>query len=891
MGKFKRKCLIFIFVTYIIGLGFILPFYPVLAYPTYPQTGIIAMWSGGSIPTGWEEVSVTNGRFVMGTTTGETPGATGGSSTHRHVYTQIPSHSHGSTSTYSTTHTHTYRAGGPTAANGNGGSDILTFDPTSTIGTGLRSLSHSHTVYSTGSSTCYSAYSSTYPPYQSVRYIKKVSASALYPAGLIVISTNGITPSGWVRCDGSNGTPDLRGDFLMGSSSPGTTGGSETHRHSYTQVPYHGHSMSSHSGSHNHGAIHDTMTVLDDDLFTIAYQVITATGGYSGQTNPSHSHSVAYVGSSTCYTGYSSVLPPYKSVDFLMSQSSTTALPVGIVALWAESASSIPLGWNPCDGSFGTEDLRNRYVRGRNTEPIGTIGGSSSHSHTYTTVPRHTHSTSTASINHNHPMNTWGGYATGGAPLLGGGFSVYTDYGDRTSTSSSITHSHTVYSSGGSGLSTQTGSNHPPYVKLTFIECLDYDGNTPVFTDTPLDREIEYGYYTGESISWTATDTNPDTYSIDLLGSGMVVSPTPWSSGGPITYNIPDGFSIGTYTYEIELLDDYSNPSTDSVTISIVDSTKPVITDSPSPLVVEYGYTNKNFTWTATELNPDYYQIERLDTGIVVGPSGWTSGSPVTYNIPDGLGTGTYSYNITFVDDYGNSESDVVEFTVEDTNAPVILEAPSDVVFEYGDTAPVLYWNVTDPYPGFVNITISNDPYVTDDPWTSGTLIEFDLDPLDLDVDVHSLVINISDLDGNYATDSVTITIEDTIDPVITATPSDVTVESGYTNQSVSWTATDLLPDTYKIELEGSGIVVDHTDWVSGDPVTFNFPDGLATGNYTYTITFYDESGNIATDEVLFVVNEPSRPTIPGFSIPMLLAISVCVVVMAIIIVKKKSLK
>ena len=36
---------------------------------------------------------------------------------------------------------------------------------------------------------------------------------------------------------------------------------------------------------------------------------------------------------------------------------------------------------------------------------------------------------------------------------------------------------------------------------------------------------MEYGY-TGQSLSWTATDANPDTYTIELQGSGIVAGPT-----------------------------------------------------------------------------------------------------------------------------------------------------------------------------------------------------------------------------------------------------------------------------------------------------------------------------------------------------------------------------
>lgn len=41
-------------------------------------------------------------------------------------------------------------------------------------------------------------------------------------------------PSGWLLCDGANGTPDLRSRFIKGAaagSDPGATGGAATHTH------------------------------------------------------------------------------------------------------------------------------------------------------------------------------------------------------------------------------------------------------------------------------------------------------------------------------------------------------------------------------------------------------------------------------------------------------------------------------------------------------------------------------------------------------------------------------------------------------------------------------------------------------------------------------------
>lgn len=44
-------------------------------------------------------------------------------------------------------------------------------------------------------------------------------------------------PAGWVFCDGTNGTPDLRDQFVPGATGafpPGTTGGTTAHDHEFT---------------------------------------------------------------------------------------------------------------------------------------------------------------------------------------------------------------------------------------------------------------------------------------------------------------------------------------------------------------------------------------------------------------------------------------------------------------------------------------------------------------------------------------------------------------------------------------------------------------------------------------------------------------------------------
>ena len=75
------------------------------------------------------------------------------------------------------------------------------------------------------------------------------------PSGIILLWSGASTtiPSGWVLCNGSNGTPNLIDRFIVGAGSTyavGATGGSDTVTLTTAQMPSHKHSFSGSSHSH-----------------------------------------------------------------------------------------------------------------------------------------------------------------------------------------------------------------------------------------------------------------------------------------------------------------------------------------------------------------------------------------------------------------------------------------------------------------------------------------------------------------------------------------------------------------------------------------------------------------------------------------------------------------
>jgi type IV secretory pathway TrbL component len=139
-------------------------------------------------------------------------------------------------------------------------------------------------------------------------------------------------------------------------------------------------------------------------------------------------------------------------------------LPIGSIILWKRTAAEIPLGWQVCNGTNGTPDLRDYFVYGASVDgDVGTTGDGS-HSHT---IPANTSSNGT----HTHPMTA--GVAntsqniTDGKDADGSGVdrasASHGHSGISGTTGSDPDHSHTA------GGSVANNTVVPPYIKLYYI--------------------------------------------------------------------------------------------------------------------------------------------------------------------------------------------------------------------------------------------------------------------------------------------------------------------------------------------------------------------------------------------------------------------------------------
>ena len=142
------------------------------------------------------------------------------------------------------------------------------------------------------------------------------TVSNTVPSGLIAIWSGslGSIPSGWVLCNGQNGTPDLRNSFILGAGSTyavGSTGGSAdaivvSHTHTATSTvtdPGHLHSFTAAqfvSGSN-----------LSGGTIAVTPQANNTASAVTGVT-------VATTNASTGVSGTNANLPPYYALAFVM---------------------------------------------------------------------------------------------------------------------------------------------------------------------------------------------------------------------------------------------------------------------------------------------------------------------------------------------------------------------------------------------------------------------------------------------------------------------------------------------------------------------------------------------------------------------------------------------
>ena len=372
---------------------------------------------------------------------------------------------------------------------------------------------------------------------------------------------------------------------------------------------------------------------------------------------------------------------------------------------------------------------------------------------------------------------------------------------------------------------------------------------TPTFTWSNVNGETNYLFQLDTTTS----------FATPLLNVTLPSSVNSYTPGSPL--------AVDTYYWRVAGIDsdgDIGMFSSYRTLYVIQDNNVPTI-DSPSDVPYTLGQTGNTITWNPSDSNPDWYNVT-LNAGLY-DEDVW-DGSSITIDL-DGFAQGTYTFVCYVYDLDGNSASDSVDVIV--STDPPIIDDIADFPYEEGSTGNSITWHPSDGNPDYFTVT-RNGVVIDDGPWGGGD-IYIDIDGLEYGI--YAYVCTVNDTDGQEASDTVVVTVTDSVTPVLNS-PADVSYSMGATGNSITWTATDNNPGTYEI-LE-NGIIIDTDTWVSGLPIVISV-DGLPVGTYTYTIIVSDEAGNFASDEVIVIVTAAVQEFImlPGlFVVATILLATLC---------------
>ncbi len=324
-------------------------------------------------------------------------------------------------------------------------------------------------------------------------------------------------------------------------------------------------------------------------------------------------------------------------------------------------------------------------------------------------------------------------------------------------------------------------------------------------------------------------------YAVPNFTTGVVATDNCTAAGSLIKTQAPtSGTMVGTGTHVITITvrDAAGNESACQATLTVNDTTAPVITTCASSQTL-----SANVNCQAA--------VPNMTGGVVATDNCTPSGSLTITQAPTAdtiVGTGVTTVTITVRDASNNSATCSANLTVNDTTAPVITTCAPNQTIPAGASCQAAVPNVTGGVAATDNCTAAGSLTITQSP-SAGTMVG---------AGTHTITITVRDAATNQASCTATLTVEDTTTPVITTCPSDETVSAGPTC-SVN------LPD-----FTGSVVASDNCT-LAGNLLITQVPTAgtaVSTGDHLVTLYVEDAAGNETSCQLTYTVEDVTAPVI-----------------------------
>ena len=266
------------------------------------------------------------------------------------------------------------------------------------------------------------------------------------PLGTRILWDTATPPTNW-QFD-----TDLTSVFVMGADEPDLTArGAINHTHTTPGLAS--------GGAHTDHSVtvHSVSQVTATTAISWSY-TYNSVGSHSHSGSGSVSSAGAHT-HTTPNTGTGSNYPPFRKLRWIYSNTSTV-VPVGGIVMHNGSATALGSGWQVCDGTNGTYDMRGYFpIHTATDAEIGQTGGFSSHAHAVGT-------SGTASDTHQHSvsiiLSTVSGQTNSHYTTDASVQDAHNHTGGGT-TASAGAHTHSMNKTG-------SADSLPPYIQLYFIK-------------------------------------------------------------------------------------------------------------------------------------------------------------------------------------------------------------------------------------------------------------------------------------------------------------------------------------------------------------------------------------------------------------------------------------
>jgi len=371
----------------------------------------------------------------------------------------------------------------------------------------------------------------------------------------------------------------------------------------------------------------------------------------------------------------------------------------------------------------------------------------------------------------------------------------------------------------------------------------------PPHISQPMDVYYKFGEGAGKAIYWYPERGSFDPSAYTIYQNNTKVDSDNWTESVFINWNI-DSLAVGLYYFIIVLNDTQNYTTYDQVKVTVYENVAPVII-GPNDLTYDIGTTSNTLEWNITDANPNSYNLYK--DGAYVTSASWYDAVNVTRNV-DGLGIGSYEFELVAYDDYGNNASDIVWVTVEDNSNPEISTNDTLIFYLEGTTGHSITWYADDSSKSHYYI-YQNGTIVDANIWSTATIV-YNIDGLA--VGAYNFTAIVYDAESNTnSSESIVIVYEST--PPTINNPPEMIYEWNHSSHFINWTANDANPFMYEIE-NSTGYIVESGAW-DGSMISFNV-SYLPIGNHTYKCKVIDKFMNNASSNARVIVTPLIAPSL-----------------------------